>query len=141
MLSSYDITVPPDFLLLSSQAMRHLQSCERSNVVYGLAKGLGEIRQDHSDSRFPARRMPMGLIEYAVGFFNADVIQHVSISIARPFVVKRMIFVSAIQVPCCPPDYRQWLSSMYSLFGSKWSKLHSGPLWSVEQLMQGSEGG
>ena len=79
MLSSYDVTVPPDFLLLSAQAMRHLQSCERSNVVYGLAKGLGEIRQDHSDSRFPARRMPMGLIEYAVGFFNADVIQHVSI--------------------------------------------------------------
>ena len=43
MLSSYDVTVPPDFLLLSAQVMRHLQSCERSNVVYGLAKGLGEI--------------------------------------------------------------------------------------------------
>lgn len=31
----------------------------------------------------------------------------------------------------CPSDYRQWLQSMFALFGTKWVKLHCGPMWSV----------
>ena len=36
----------------------------------------------------------------------------------------------------CPEDYRQWLVSMYSLFGTKWVKLHCGPMWRVESTAQ-----
>lgn len=41
-----------------------------------------------------------------------------------------------IQVPC-PEDYLQWLQSMYALFGTKWSKLHCGPMNSFEPTEQG----
>ena len=38
------------------------------------------------------------------------------------------------QVPPCPTD--QWMASMYSLFGTKWCKLHLGPLWNVDSVVQ-----
>lgn len=37
----------------------------------------------------------------------------------------------------CPTDYLKWLESMYSLFGSKWCKLHRGPGWAYEATEQG----
>ena len=46
--------------------------CGRSNVVYGLAKAIGTERADKSNSRLPAKRMPMGLLEHIVNFYNAD---------------------------------------------------------------------
>ena len=36
----------------------------------------------------------------------------------------------------CPDDYRQWLVSMSSLFGTKFVKLYSGPMWRVETTSQ-----
>lgn len=39
----------------------------------------------------------------------------------------------------CPEDYRAWLVSMYSLFGTKWLNLHRGPMWSVESTAQGEQ--
>ena len=33
----------------------------------------------------------------------------------------------------CPTDYRLWQQSMYALFGTKWTKLHGGPMWSTGQ--------
>ena len=59
-----------DFIKLSLSAMTHLQSCGRSNVVYGLVKCLGTMRSDGSDSLLPAKRMPLGLIEHCVDFFK-----------------------------------------------------------------------
>ena len=35
------------------------------------------MREDESDSRFPIKRMPMGLVEYAADFFVADNLQSV----------------------------------------------------------------
>ena len=72
-----NITIPEDFLTLSAKAMAQLKHNERSNVLYNLAKGLGTPRLDGSDSRFPAKRMPMGLVEYATNFFVADKMQQV----------------------------------------------------------------
>ena len=40
--------------------------------MYGVAKAIGRICPDDSDSRLPAKRMPMGLLEHMVNFFNAD---------------------------------------------------------------------
>ena len=41
-----------------------------------------------------------------------------------------------IQVPSCPEDYMLFLESMYNLFGTKWLKLHCGPMWAFEPVMQ-----
>ena len=52
------------FLELAAAAMQHLKSCGRANVLYNLAKAIGTMRDDLSDSLLPANRMPMGLIEH-----------------------------------------------------------------------------
>ena len=76
-LSSYckqelDITVPEDFLSIATSAMVRLSKCQRSNVVYNLAKGISKMRTDGSDSCFPVLRMPMGLVEYLTSFYTSD---------------------------------------------------------------------
>ena len=60
------ISVPADFL----QAMANLQKSGGSNVLYRLAKGLSTMRRDGRGSKFPTNRMPMGLLEYMVGFLT-----------------------------------------------------------------------
>ena len=35
------------------------------NVLYNLAKGMGTLRDDKEDSRFPIKHMPISLVEYA----------------------------------------------------------------------------
>ena len=68
--SSCSSVIPPDdFLKLVLSAMEHLQSCSCSNVIYNLAKALGTMRDDQTDSLLPAKRMPMGLVEHCVNFF------------------------------------------------------------------------
>lgn len=51
-----------------------------------------------------------------------------------------MAFKYDLHVMCmqihCPDDYRQWLVSMYSLFGTKFVKIYSGPMWRVETTSQ-----
>ena len=66
-----------DFLHLAASAMLHLSNNRRTNVLYNLAKGMGTLRQDKEDSRFPIKRMPMGLVEYTVQFFAFDNLQQV----------------------------------------------------------------
>ena len=67
----HNISIPVDFLQLTLNGSRHLQQCGRSNIIYGLAKGTGSMRDDGSDSRLPAKRMPMGMLEYTINFFIA----------------------------------------------------------------------
>ena len=74
--------VPADFLQLAFSAACHLHDSGRSDVIYLIAKGLGTMRLDKSDSLFPARRMPTGLIEYAANFFSVNSIQQVHSSYA-----------------------------------------------------------
>ena len=69
--------VPTDFLRLAMDAMHNLHVSGRSNTIYLLAKAVGTMRANHSDTLLPVRRMPMGLIEYAVAFFTATSIQQV----------------------------------------------------------------
>ena len=68
----YGVHLHSDFVGLALKATKHLQQSGRSDVLYGLARALGKMRVDGSDSRLPARRMPMGLLEHIVNFFNAD---------------------------------------------------------------------
>ena len=69
--------VPDDFLNVVVKGVGHLKRTGRSNVVYLLAKALGTMRADGSDSLLPAKRMPMGLIEHIVNFFTVDAINKV----------------------------------------------------------------
>ena len=39
----------------------------------------------------------------------------------------------------CPPDYRLWLETMYNLFGTKWCRIFSGPMWSYVSIAQSNE--
>lgn len=71
------ISLPSDFLHLSMNAMQNLRAAGRSNTLYLLVKGLGTMRRDGSDSLLPVKRMPMGLIEYAVKFFTVSSVQQV----------------------------------------------------------------
>lgn len=48
--ATYDTSVPHDYLDLSLKAMQQLKVSGRSNVMNGLAKGLGISRDDKSDS-------------------------------------------------------------------------------------------
>ena len=74
----YDVSIPQDMLVMTLIATKRLKSCHQSNVVYGIAKAAGQMREGGGDSRLPAKRMPMGLIEYTTNFFNADSHQQVS---------------------------------------------------------------
>jgi len=76
-LSSTLKNVPKDFLQLSVSGMCHLAECGRSNVIYLLVKSLGTMRPDKSDSLLPAKRMPMGLIEHCVNFYNCTSVNQV----------------------------------------------------------------
>ena len=73
----FNVDVPTDFLVLSLSAMDNLAGNDRSNVLYSLAKGIGTIREDESDSLFPVKRMPLGMVEYAANFFSHDTINQV----------------------------------------------------------------
>lgn len=73
-------SAPADFLELAFSAVCHLHDCGRSDIIYLMAKGLGTMRLDKSDSLFPAKRMPTGLIEYAAKIFTAHSVQQVILS-------------------------------------------------------------
>ncbi len=70
--TEFQYDVPDDFLIYAFQAFNRLATVQRSNVLYSLAKGIGTMRNDLTDSLFPVKRMPMGLLEFMVNFFIAD---------------------------------------------------------------------
>ena len=76
-------------------------------VLYELARGLGMNREDNSDSLFPVQRMPFGLLQYAVGFFNAKTIHQV-------YSKKKKISVASI--PSCIHMQADAASLFSSLF-------------------------
>ena len=65
-LAPSSVTVLQEFIGQPLSAMQRLQA-GRSNVLAGLAKALGTMREDGTNSR-----MPVGLIEYARSFFGSD---------------------------------------------------------------------
>ena len=75
-----ELRVPPNFLELSLKAMTQLQKSGRSNILFGLAKGLGIQRDDASDSVIPTGRMPMGLLEYIINFYQSSKVKILTIA-------------------------------------------------------------
>lgn len=66
------LRVSSDFLKVMMCGMKYLNECGRTNVIRSLIQVLGTMRPDGSDSLMPVKRMPMGLIEYCVNFFNSS---------------------------------------------------------------------
>lgn len=66
---NYSLSIPNDFLKLSLDGMMNLEAAGRHNLIYGLAKGFATPRPDGSDSCFPTKRMPIGLLQYMIEFF------------------------------------------------------------------------
>ena len=71
------MVIPDDFVYICLKAMECLSQVGRQNVVYGLVQGLGTMREDNSDSQFPVLRMPMGILEYMISFYSANIINQV----------------------------------------------------------------
>ena len=61
-----------DYCEYALGAMTTLKENGRSNILYRLARALFTKRSDGTGSKFPADRMPMGLLEYIVGFFDSN---------------------------------------------------------------------
>ena len=57
-----------DFLKNAACAMLRLSDGGCTNVLYNLAKGIGTMWPDQSDSGFPIKQMPLGLLEYIALF-------------------------------------------------------------------------
>ena len=68
--------------------MLHLKQCDRLNILYSLAKSLGALKPDGSDSKFPAKRMPAGLLQHMVNFFAADNLSQVLVFVLFFFYSK-----------------------------------------------------
>lgn len=92
----YQVNIPHDFLQLALSAAQHLQRCGCSNVVYELARVVGRMRSDGLDSRLPAKRMPMGLVEHMVHFFNANTYQKVNRHIPNQIVSVLLLATYAV---------------------------------------------
>ena len=70
-------SVKSDFLPLIIDSMKYLRKCNRTNVIYTLARVVGTPRPDGTDSLLPVKRMPFGLLEYTINFFGATSTQKV----------------------------------------------------------------
>ena len=69
--------MPEDFLLASLKSMQHLESFGKVNVLHELAKGLGTLCPHSSEPLFPISRMPFGMLQFMVTFFNCKPGQNV----------------------------------------------------------------
>ena len=61
-----------DYIQHSVSGMEHLHSNHKRNVLAGAARAFGVLRPDGSDSLFPTSRMPFGMLDYTISFFNAS---------------------------------------------------------------------
>lgn len=105
MLTMFKLSVPNDFLHLAASAMLQLSNNGRTNVLYNLAKGMGTLRQDKEDSRFPIKCMPMGLVEYTAQFFAFDSLQQVKRTYKRTYTNHIIIGHLSNGLPSMVADY------------------------------------
>ena len=69
--TAHGVHVPEDYLRLSLCALKNFEAHGKLNIVYELAKGLGTMRPNQSDTCFPMTRMPFGMMDYMAAFFNS----------------------------------------------------------------------
>ena len=69
LMAERGVVVLHDFLLKCAVGMERCAVAGRSNILYNLAKDLGTLQIDGSDSLIPCKRMPIGLMEFVSSFF------------------------------------------------------------------------
>ena len=93
-----------DCLEKGSKGILTLYSAGKENIVYKLANVIAERRMD-------LERMPFGLIDYNIRFFDAE------------NVVKLKM----------EEHYAIWQETMFAHFGHKWVSLNRGPMWQYDE--------
>lgn len=89
--SAPSLEMPDDFFKLVACGVQNLHQNKRTNVIYSLAKAVVTMRVDGSDSLLPVKRMPMGIIDYAVTFFTVFSVQQVCLhNVMYIFMVKKI---------------------------------------------------
>lgn len=75
----HSLVIPNDMLGLLFSAMKQLKQASRSNIIYGMCKALA-IELNGTAPRMPLERMPIGLLEHTINFFNANSLSQVRIT-------------------------------------------------------------
>ena len=70
-LNKHGLYIPRDFIPLAMESMLHLRDTKRGNVIYNLCKAIGSKREVDDDSWLPAKRMPMGLLQFIGEFYTS----------------------------------------------------------------------
>ena len=69
-----------------------MQATEEQNEVQcTIQAGIGTVNKDGSDSCFPTKRMPMGMLEYMADFYSSPNLQTVRLVLVHH--VNRIIFI------------------------------------------------
>ena len=134
------MSVPSDFLELANHGMHHLKEHGRSNLIYQLARCVGTMRADGSDSLLPVKRMPTGLIEYAVNFFNARIGTKVHANILLPTHGLSLIISYSLCKHTGGVHYKLQnvaTNNVHTLWYQVGFKIHAGRVWSVDTVAQG----
>ncbi len=131
------LELPEDFLELTKSAMHHLRKEGRTNVVYNFVKAVGTMRTDGTDSLLPVKRMPMGLMEYAVNFFVSEEMNRVC-PIYRLCYISKLYFKFSCTCTCSVHNYflcRSHLAQLTTKSGVKpctHSLVRSGSIFMVD---------
>ena len=67
------------FIQLSLIAMKKLKAAGKHNLVFLFPRSIALCRPNSEDALMPINRMPFGLIEYQIQFFNAHNVNEVCI--------------------------------------------------------------
>ena len=131
---SSNLFVPNDFLALAYKAMCELRASGRSNVVYSLSS---TKRPGGSDTLLPTKECLWGSVAIFLLLpdWNRYYWQYTIIHAHIHTLTHTHTHILITQVKCLD-DYRTWLSSMFSMFGTKWVKLFSGPMWNYNSPIQ-----
>ena len=81
-----------------------LHKAGKENIVYRLAHVFGKNKMD-------MQRMPFGLIDYNIRFFNAESTANLKME----------------------EHYALWQETMFAHFGHKWVSLNRGPMWQYDE--------
>ena len=107
--------VPADFLHLASSGMQNLRNAGRMNAVYLLAKAVGTMREDGSDTLLPTKRMPMGSFEYMVAFFTTSSKNKVSTCSCTMIIINFISLSTRLSIMVADAICSLWLQMVSSI--------------------------
>lgn len=78
LMHTLNITVPSDFISMCCRAIVRLKEVRKDVcLIYKFAKCIAVKQSNSEESLMPLNRMPFGLLQYQIDFFNAGHINQV----------------------------------------------------------------